>query len=145
MRRRRLAPVAVELRELALAPADDGLRTVEPPPVAVAGVAVAPELETAALALDDEPVDVLGVELAPPVDVIPVRLAGSLFAERTREVRFDPPRLEAMPLVAAPIESPPARPGPGRGRRPAPRPPGAHVPPRDAASSACRRSTCASA
>ena len=54
----------------------------------------------------------LGVELAPAVDLVPVRLAGSLFAERTRQVRFDPPRLEAMPLVDAAIESPPAQPGP---------------------------------
>jgi hypothetical protein len=112
MRRRRLAPVAVELRELALAPADDGLRTVEPPPVAGAGVAVAPGVDTATLPLDGEPIDVLGVELAPPVDVVPVRLVGSLFAERRRDVRFDPPRLEAMPLVDAAIESPPAQPGP---------------------------------
>jgi hypothetical protein len=107
--RRRLAPIAVDDRAVEIAPPDHALRRLEPPPVDHAGVTIAPAITDRALPLDAQPVDLEGVYLAPPVDVVPVGLAGTLFAERVRAVRIPGAEIHEMPLVTAPIRSPAAR------------------------------------
>jgi hypothetical protein len=105
----RRAAEALELAVIDLGFPDDPTVRIDPPPVRVGASDLAVEV---ACRRGDAPagqVIVVEPDLWAGVDVVPVRLAESMFAIRAPSLRLGPAAVRAMPLLDAEVRSPPAR------------------------------------